>query len=125
MSSKKPAPPKGTGPSGRRLWRSIVHDWELAEHEIALLRETVRCVDTLDRLAKIVARDGDMVDSKAGPRIHPAIVESRQLRIALARLVAVLRLPDGEDGDESLGRRQRRVGARGTYTLRSIQGGAS
>jgi hypothetical protein len=102
------------------LWSSVVADWELEEHELALLREAVRTVDQLDVLAAIVERDGPVVETKTGPRAHPALVESRQLRIALARLLAALRLPDGVAGDESQRRRQRRVGARGVYSLRSV-----
>lgn len=60
-----------------------------------------------------------MVDSPQGTKAHPAAVEARQQRIALARLLAALRLPAGADGDEAQGRRpQRRVGARGVYGIR-------
>lgn len=53
-----------------------------------------------------------------GQRVHPALVEARQLRIALARLIAALPLPAGDEDDQAAGRRpQRRVGVRGIYTL--------
>jgi len=117
---KLPKPPAGTRASGRRLWDDVLRVYELEEHELALLREMVRTVDLLDDLAEIVRRDGAMVP---GPglvmRVHPAIVEARQLRIALARLSASLRLPAGEEGDQQPTRRpQRRGGARGTYGIR-------
>jgi hypothetical protein len=121
--AKIPNAPSGTGPGGRRLWRDVLGSYELDEHEMALLVEATRTVDDLDGLAAIVKAEGRIVTSKAGPRAHPALVEARQLRIALARLLAALRLPDGEQGDESQGRRtQRRVGARGVYRtgLRSV-----
>jgi len=110
-AASKPTPPTGTKASGRRLWRSVVDGFELEEHELALLREAVRTVDLLDALAEIVADDGPMVDSPQGRRTHPAVVEARQLKIALARLLAALRLPS----DEEDGRPQRRGGARGVY----------
>ncbi len=113
-----PKPPSGTRASGRRLWASIVTVFELKEHELALLRETVRTVDTLDRLDALVRADGGMIDTPNGVKVHPGLVEARQLRIALARLLAALRLPDGEVGTESQGRRQRRAGARGVYGIR-------
>ncbi|GAB5896074.1 terminase [Mycolicibacterium mageritense] len=113
-----PTSPKGTGPSGRKLWRDVLGKYELEEHEMALLREAVRTVDQLDALAAITERDGLMVDGERGPRAHPALIESRQLRIALARLTAALRLPAGDEGDNPAGRRpQRRVGARGVYGI--------
>jgi hypothetical protein len=111
---KVPAVPPGTKASGRRLWRAVLAAYELDEHETALLREAVRTVDQLDDLAAIVERDGPIVEGTNGPRAHPALVESRQLRIALARVLAALRLPSG---DEDAGRPQRRVGVRGIYSV--------
>lgn len=119
--SQPPAPPKGTGPTGRKLWIGVLKDWTLEVHEMALLTEAVRTVDALDQLHKRVAKDGEIIVDRFGqPKAHPALVEARQLKIAYARLLAALRLPDGDEGDESAGRRQRRVGARGTYGLRSV-----
>ena len=116
-----PSPPPGTKGAGRRLWRSILADYELQEHEAALLRELVRCVDQLDELAAIVARDGLLVDGPGRTkRMHPAAVEARQARIALARLAAALRLPAGEETVAGMRRPQRRVGVRGPYGLRSV-----
>ncbi len=77
----------------------------------------MRTVDLLDRLDGLGRRDGPVIDNPQGQRAHPAAVEERQQRIALARLLAALRLPDGEAGDETRGRRQRRVGARGVYGI--------
>jgi hypothetical protein len=114
------APPPGTKAAGRRLWDDLLADYELDEHELALLREAVRTVDLLDALARIVADEGPMVDTPAGPRVHPAAVEARQQRLTLARLLASLRLPAGESGDEKEGTRrpQRRSGLRGVYGIR-------
>jgi len=104
--------------SGRALWASVVGEYELEEHERRLLIEACRTVDTLDDLSGIVAREGPMLAGRA----HPALVEARQLRIALARLTAALRLPAGDEGDQQQGARrpQRRVGARGVYRLRGV-----
>lgn len=114
--SEVPRPPTGTKASGKRLWESVVGEFELEEHELALLREAVRTVDLLDALDVAVRRDGVL-----GPdgRAHPAAVEARQQKIALARVLAALRLPSG---DESAARPQRRVGARGVY---AVGGGSS
>lgn len=119
----RPRPPSGTSASGRRLWTDVLDKYELEEHELALLREMTRTVDLLDALAARVAEDGLMVPGPGlMPRVHPAIVESRQLRIALARLSASLRLPAGEEGDQPkhLRRPQRRGGARGPYGIRGV-----
>lgn len=115
-----PAPPKGTAPSGRALWRDVLGKYELEQHELALLTECVRTVDQLDKLHAITEREGLVVEGPHGSKPHPALVESRQCRIALARLTAALRLPAGDEGDQAAGRRpQRRVGARGIYAVGS------
>ena len=113
-----PAAPRGTGRNGGKLWRDILGKYELGEHEMALLREMVRTVDLLDKLATITSRQGVIATGPHGSKPHPAVVEARQARIALARLTAALRLPAGDEGDPAVGRRpQRRVGMRGVYAL--------
>ena len=106
--AKGPTVPTGTGPGGRRLWRDITGRYDLSEHELALLREAARTVDQLDALAAVVRRDGVTLEDG---RPHPALVESRQMRITMARLVAAMRLPD-EDADDA---RPQRRGIRGVY----------
>ncbi len=108
-----PKPPAGVRAPGRRLWAAVTDDYELEEHELALLREAARTVDLLDRLDRRVREDGPIVSSPQGDRAHPAAVEARQQRIALARLLASLRLPAGDEA----GRPQRRGAVRGTYHL--------
>ena len=111
--------PKGTGAAGARLWHSVVDDYELEEHELALLVEAVRTVDVLNELEADVRGTGPIVSSPQGDKANPALVEARQQRIALARLLAALRLPAGEEGDQqSSARPQRRVGVRGIYGIR-------
>ncbi len=112
-----PAPPKGAGAEGRRLWRAVVTNFELEEHERVLLREAVRLVDLLVGLQAAIDREGSVIAGPKGDvRVHPAVVEARQSRLALARVLAVLRLPEGEE-TEAMRRPQRRAGARGVYQL--------
>jgi hypothetical protein len=119
--SEQADPPSGLRASGRKLWDSITGDYDLDEHELTLLREIVRTVDLVDELESEVRQDGAIIQSPQGIKAHPAAVELRQQRIALARLLAALRMPAGDEGDQVQGRRQqRRTGARGVY---SIKGG--
>lgn len=116
-----PRAPAGTGPAGRRLWAALHSQYEFEEHEAALVREMVRTVDTIAALEEQVRRDGIVLPGPGlSRRVHPAVAEARQQRIALARLAAALRLPDGVDGEE-VRRPQRRVGVRGVYGLRSVR----
>lgn len=115
----KPKAPAGSGTAGSKLWRAVVDEYELEEHELLLLREMVRTVDTLDALEARVAADGVLLSSSQGDRAHPALVEARQQRITLARLQAALRLPAGEEGEDQR-RPQRRMGVRGVYGVGGV-----
>lgn len=111
--------PTGLGAEALALWSSVVDDYDLEEHERTLLVQAVRTVDLLEKLDEEVRRDGPLVESPQGQKAHPAATEARQQRIALARLLAALRLPAGDEGDQQAGARpQRRVGVRGTYGIR-------
>ncbi len=121
MTTNKPRPPRGTGKAGAGLWRAVLDEYELEEHELLLLREAVRTADVLDELAARVAQDGAIVGSSQGDRAHPALVEARQQRIALARILAALRLPAGDENEEGERRPQRRVGVRGVYGVRGVR----
>lgn len=101
-----PRAPAGLGTAGRALWRALHTDFDLAEHERRLLTEACRTADLLDQLAADVAEHGPL-DSEGQPR--GAVVEARQQRQLLARLLASLRVPDADDT------RAPRRGARGAY----------
>ncbi|MGH3484340.1 MAG: hypothetical protein ACRDPQ_14030 [Nocardioidaceae bacterium] len=116
-----PDAPDDCGDAGRALWSDITTEYELDEHELALLREIVHTVDVLAELRAIAKSDGLVIESPQGGRTHPALIEARQQRIALARLLAALRMPAGEDGDRQAGARpQRRYGVRGAYRPRGV-----
>jgi len=116
---KRPPAPANLGARARRLWVAINADYDLDEHELALAVEVVRTVDLCERLDEIIHRESVINASPHGERAHPAAVELRQQRITLARLLAALRMPAGDEDDQPTGRRpQRRTGARGTYRMR-------
>jgi hypothetical protein len=95
---------------GRALWDEVMASLELDQHEEALLVEAARTLDLLDRLDRIIRRDGPLApDGHASA----AVVESRQQRLVYARLIASLRLPP--DLSQPMRRPQRRGAARGTY----------
>jgi hypothetical protein len=76
-------------------------------------------VDSLDDLQALLDAEGITSESSQGLRVHPALVELRQQRIAFARLLTALRIPTGDAG---VGRTQTRGGIRGVY---GIAGSAS
>ena len=85
-------------------------DYELAEHETAILVQAVHVADLCTELQALVDEFGLMKDGRA----NPALVELRMQRILLARLIVALRVPLG---DEDNARTQYR-GPRGVYAMR-------
>lgn len=107
-----PPVPKGAGTEGRRLWRAVLDDFVLAEHELSLLRQAVRVADICADLQAQVDQEGTILAGKA----HPALVELRQQRILLTRLVVSLRVPMGDEDNEK--QRTQYRGTRGVYGIR-------
>ena len=117
MKQQRPPSDLTRAGRGRRLWRAITQELELNEHELGLLHEAARCLDTLDQLDSLTRRSGVLLPDL---RLAPWIVETRQQQLVLARLLACLRLPD--DLAEPEARPQRRGGARGPYGLKAVGG---
>jgi hypothetical protein len=123
MTEDDPPPPapEGLRTGGVELWSQVVDEYELAPHELRLLRELCRAVDTVDVLQESIDRDGVMVPTVGGDslKVNPAAVEARQGRIVVARLAAALRLPVDDDEGQGDGRGQRRGAPRGVYTAQA------
>lgn len=97
MSEKNnpPPPPAGLQARGHRFWRTVHETWLVDAGETELLVEVCRQLDVCEALAAVVAREGVLsVGSTGAVRAHPAVAELRAARLALARLVAQLDLPD-------------------------------
>ncbi|WP_026548994.1 terminase [Arthrobacter sp. Br18] len=109
--------PSGLKAGGRKLWRSVTDDYELGQHELSILLEAARTLDALDELERIVRDEGVTNVSPQGVRAHPALVEARQQRVTLAKLVASLRIPL-EDEQEAIRTPQRRSGVRNISAVR-------
>lgn len=94
--------PKGLGTAGKRLRKSILadlpNDWELDHREIELLELAARQADDLALLERAIKKEGAISTGSTGQTIvHPAILEARQARLAISRLVGLIELPDGEE----------------------------
>ncbi|MGH3968464.1 MAG: terminase, partial [Mycobacterium sp.] len=55
--------------------------------------------DFIADLRAKVAAEGSIIDSRQGPRLHPAAVETRMASLALLKLVGGLGLPKGAIDD--------------------------
>ncbi len=103
--------PRGLKSGGARLWRQVLSDFELGEHEQAVLLQACRIADVLDRLQEVIDSGEVVVSSPQGTKANPAIVEFRQQAVTLAKCMASLRIPI--DDVQSSGRTsQQRVGVR-------------
>lgn len=82
---------------GRTFWRAVLAAHELRPDEVELLAEVCRMLDLLDALRVTAMRDGLTMDG----RMHPAVVEARQVRQEVRRYLAQLAIPDpgGEVGE--------------------------
>lgn len=116
MTAETPKPPAGLRASGRALWRAVLGTYDLEQHELTMLREACRTADSIDGLQNLIDDEGLMGETSQGRRVHPALVELRQQRIAFARLLTALRVPTGEED----GRTQQRGGTRGVYGIRGV-----
>jgi hypothetical protein len=109
----------GLHEAGKRLWLSVVGEYELETHEELLLLQGCRCADRLDSMATALATAPLTVENKRGDEVpHPLLTEARQQSLTLTRLLASLRLPSGEEAGER--RPQRRGAARGSYGIRGV-----
>jgi hypothetical protein len=114
-----PKTPPGLGSAGRRLWKSALDEYVLDVHEQLLLLQACRTADRLDRL-EVESSNGTVTvtNHRGDEGAHPAMVEARQQSIVLARLLAAMRMPAGDEGE--LARPQRRGGARRPYGVRGV-----
>ncbi|MEV7762252.1 terminase [Curtobacterium flaccumfaciens] len=75
----------------------MLRDFELADHEESVLLQACRIVDVLDRLQVAIGGGDVLVNSPQGVKTNPAVVEFRQQALALAKCMASLRIPFGDD----------------------------
>lgn len=90
--SAPPRPPKGLSPASRRFWRSVVNQWEMQSHNLMLMEQACRTLDVIADAEAAIARDGEYVEGRFGPKAHPASVVRDRNRVLIARLVRELGL---------------------------------
>jgi hypothetical protein len=79
-------PPFKLGKRGLSLWRDIRRDYHVDDRGgVELLAQACAAADRVEALAACVARDGEMIRTKTGARIHPAIREELAARSFIVR----------------------------------------
>jgi hypothetical protein len=87
--------------TGEALTKAVLADlpegWELDRREIEFLDLAARQADDLAQLEKAIAKEGVTALGSTGQRtVHPAVLEARQARLAISRLLGAIELPDAE-----------------------------
>ncbi len=82
---------------GRKFWREVVAEFELGPDDVELLAETCRQLDLVDLLREAIGTDVLVSTGEGGRKVHPAMIELRQVRIELRRSIAALGLPAPDD----------------------------
>lgn len=112
----RPNAPRGIGPAGRKLWRSIVDDLadelEFAPREQAILAAACKQADIVTELEAALEQHGVMIEGAAGqPKLNPIVPELRQARLAVTRLLGELGIPDDTPEPETAASRRARKAA--------------
>lgn len=89
------ATPAHLGAAGAEFHAAVTDDFELSISERAALLQAAETVDVLAALEASIRETGAVVDGKA----NPLLVEARQQRNILVRLLGLLDLRDDEEED--------------------------
>lgn len=96
----------------------VLEEYELTEAEAELLEEVARTLSEIDGLRAALDRDGLTVAGSTGQqRVHPAVNEVRQHRMALARLLKAIDLPVPGEELESQTTKDAKAAARARWDL--------
>jgi hypothetical protein len=115
-------PPVDAGPAGRKLWRSVCAEYSLSGADLEILKQAVLIADELDGLESLVRASGPLIRDRNGePKANPAAVSHRLLAITYARLLAAIQVIGDVAETHDPARPQRRMGVRGTYTLKAVE----
>jgi hypothetical protein len=98
MVAARQRTPAGLEAAGRRLWRQLTAEFVLNPREIDLLERACRQADDVARCEAVVLRDGVEATGSTGQAVvSPYLLEARQGRLAVARLLGQIGLPDEDD----------------------------
>jgi|SRR5215472_14728115 len=86
-------PPRKLGDLGSSLWESVQAEYRIDDAAgIELLMQACAAADRIARLSEMIDRDGEMIETKNGPRAHPALREELSQRRFICRTLERLGL---------------------------------
>jgi hypothetical protein len=101
------SPPSTLGEAGNNLWRAIMAEYDIRDSGgREMLRQICEATDSVDEFSRVIAHDGPVVRTKAGPKDHPLIKHQLAARAFVVRSLHRLGLdvePIGRIGRPSQG----------------------
>jgi len=73
---------------GQRLWSQVQGEYQISDiggREI--LTQACELLDRVERLRAEIDRDGEIIRTKNGPRVHPGINQETHLRVAIGKML--------------------------------------
>jgi len=81
-------PLRPLGSYGQALWTQVQAEYginDIGGREI--LTQACELLDRAERLREGIDRDGEIIRTKAGPRVHPGINQETHLRVAIGKML--------------------------------------
>ena len=92
-TSTEISPPRELGRHGMALWRSVQHAYRIDDvGGIELLAQACAAADRVEALAERISADGEVVNTRAGPKAHPALRDELAGRAFIVRTLERLGL---------------------------------
>jgi hypothetical protein len=81
-----PQPARSLGKHGRSLWDRVLSEYDVDDPSgIELLTLACQSLDRAEALAERITKDGAVIKTTAGPKVHPGVKEELALRGFVAR----------------------------------------
>lgn len=99
MAIMKNGVPKALLKGGRALWKSVLSGWDVPEEQHQLLLNVCRCQDRIDKLTRILDKEGPTARNRwQVPIAHPAALLLRSEVSNFSQLYRLLQLeaPSGD-----------------------------
>ena len=96
----KPRMPRGLGTEGKKLWESVIDEFNLSvePHKRRILFDACKIADSIKRMDDEAAKQPLVVKGSTGqPVIHPCIAQAQAARGLLAQLLGRLNFAPPED----------------------------
>jgi hypothetical protein len=86
-------PPRKLGAAGQALWDAVTSEYDIGDAGgVEILCQAAQAADRVEELAELISRDGAVVQTRSGPKAHPALRDELNGRAFIVRCVERLGL---------------------------------